>query len=108
MVVAGQGLRIVSRGFVGVLVEINLGQDFIAREQEVEDPSRSRFARFADQFGKAWKVFFITADSMLYDFGRLAPLEFAFIDGGHDLETVLNDSRKAYDALTRGAFGRAR
>jgi translation elongation factor EF-Ts len=28
--------RIVTRGFVGVLVEINLGQDFIARDQEVD------------------------------------------------------------------------
>ena len=75
-----------------------------AAEQEVDVPTRGQFARFADQFGKAWKVFFITADSMLYDFGRLAPLDFAFIDGGHDLEHALNDSRKAYDALTPGGW----
>ena len=75
-----------------------------AAEQLVDEPTRSQFARFADQFGKAWKVFFITADSMRYDFGRLAPLDFAFIDGGHDLEHALNDSRKAYDALTRGGW----
>ena len=41
---------------------------------------------------------------MLYDFGRLAPLEFVFIDGGHDLEHALNDSRKAYDALAPGGW----
>jgi len=57
-----------------------------APEQQVEHPTRNEFARFADHFGKAWKALFITADSMLYDFGRLAPLDFAFIDGGHDLE----------------------
>ena len=55
-------------------------------------------------FGTAHKAFFITADTMTYDFGRLAPLDFAFIDGGHDLEHVLNDSRKAYDALAPGGW----
>ena len=75
-----------------------------AAEQEVDVPTRGEFARFADHFGKAWKAFFIMADSMLYDFGRLAPLDFAFIDGGHDLEQVLNDSRKAYDALAAGGW----
>ena len=75
-----------------------------AAEQMVDEPTRGQFARFADQFGKAWKVFFITADSMRYDFSRLAPLDFTFIDGGHDLEHALNDSRKAYDALTPGGW----
>ena len=75
-----------------------------AAEQQATYPTRDQFARFADHFGKAWKAFFITADSMLYDFGRLAPLDFAFIDGGHDLEHALNDSRKAYEALTPGGW----
>ena len=75
-----------------------------ASEQQVDVPTRGEFARFADHFGKAWKVFWITADSMVYDFGRLAPLDFVFIDGGHDLEHVLNDSRKAYDALAPGGW----
>ena len=75
-----------------------------AAEQSLDEPTRGQFARFANQFGKAWKVFFITADSKRYDFSRLAPLDFAFIDGGHDLDHALNDSRKAYDALTRGGW----
>ena len=62
------------------------------------------WGRLADHFGKAHKAFFITADSMTYDFGRLAPLDFAFLDGGHDLEHVLNDSRKAYEALAPGGW----
>ena len=41
---------------------------------------------------------------MTYDFGRLAPLDFVFIDGGHDLEHALNDSRKAYNALAPGGW----
>ena len=49
-------------------------------------------------------MFFITADTMTYDFGRLAPLDFVFIDGGHDFEHVLNDSRKAYDVLAPGGW----
>ena len=57
-----------------------------AAEQSLDEPTRGQFARFANQFGKAWKVFFITADSKRYDFSRLAPLDFAFIDGGHDLD----------------------
>jgi hypothetical protein len=59
-----------------------------AIEQSVDEPARRDFGRFADRFGKAWKVFFITGDSMLYDFSRLAPLDFAFIDGAHDIEHV--------------------
>ncbi len=54
-----------------------------AVEQQVDQPTRGQFAQFANHFGKAWKVLFIQADSMLYDFGRLAPFDFAFIDGGN-------------------------
>ena len=39
---------------------------------------------------------------MTYDFDRIAPLDFAFIDGGHDFEHVLNDSRKTYGASRSG------
>ncbi len=92
--------QIFSLGIVQGTVRSALG----APQQQVDVPTRGEFAQFADHFRKAWKVFFIIADSMVYDFGRLVPLEFAFIDGGHDLEHVLNDSRKAYEALTRGGW----
>ena len=75
-----------------------------ASAQQVEIPGRGDWGRFADHFGQAHKVFFITADTMRYDFGRLAPLDFVFIDGGHDFEHVQNDSRKSYDALAPGGW----
>ena len=70
--------------------------------QQYEDPPRAMFGRFANHFGKAAKVMSITADSLNYDFRRLGPLDFAFIDGAHDLEHVLSDSRKAYEQLRPG------
>ncbi len=73
-----------------------------AAEQRGDTPTHGEWARFANHFGTAHKAFFIMADSMTYDFGRLAPLDFVFIDGAHDLEHVLNDSRKAYDVLVPG------
>ena len=75
-----------------------------AIEQHVETPGHAEWGRFANEFGTAHKAFFITADSMTFDFGRIAPIEFAFIDGGHDLEHVLNDSRKVYDVLSPGGW----
>ena len=75
-----------------------------AVEQQVEVPAHSDWGRFANHFGTAHKAFFITADTMAYDFGRIAPLDFAFIDGGHDLEHVLNDSRKTYNILSPGGL----
>jgi len=73
-----------------------------AAEQGYELPPRSEFARHADHFGTAHKALLITADSRRYDFTRLAPLDFAFIDGGHDLPTVRSDSAGAYAALRPG------
>jgi len=75
-----------------------------AVEQQVEVPTHSEWGRFANHFGTAHKAFFITADTMTYDFGRLTPLEFVFVDGAHDLQHVLNDSRKAYDVLVPGGW----
>jgi glycosyltransferase involved in cell wall biosynthesis/tetratricopeptide (TPR) repeat protein len=75
-----------------------------AFEQEVEVPWHSEWGRFANEFGTAYKAFFITADTMTYDLGRLAPLEFVFVDGAHDFEHVVNDSRKAYEALAVGGW----
>uniref|UniRef100_UPI0013E9FA01 class I SAM-dependent methyltransferase n=1 Tax=Aquisphaera insulae TaxID=2712864 RepID=UPI0013E9FA01 len=75
-----------------------------ASEQLAEVPTLAERGRFADHFGTVHKAFFITADSLGYDFGRLAPLDFAFIDGGHDFSHALADSRKAYDALAPGGW----
>jgi glycosyltransferase involved in cell wall biosynthesis len=75
-----------------------------ALEQQVEVPGHAEWARFADDFGTAHKAFFITADTMTYDFGRLAPLEFVFVDGAHDFDHVVNDSRKAHEALAAGGW----
>jgi tetratricopeptide (TPR) repeat protein len=70
--------------------------------QRPEDPPRAHFGRFANHFGKAGKVMFITADSRQFDFARLGPLEYVFVDGAHDLEHVLSDSRNAYEQLQPG------
>ena len=43
-------------------------------------PGHADWGRFANHFGTAHKAFFITADTMSYDFGRIAPIDFAFID----------------------------
>jgi predicted O-methyltransferase YrrM len=75
-----------------------------AIEQRGDTPAQRDWGRFANYFGAAHKAFFIMADSMTYDFGRLAPLDYVFIDGAHDMEHVLNDSRKAYDALAPGGW----
>jgi predicted O-methyltransferase YrrM len=72
--------------------------------QRPEDPPRSAFGAQANHFGKAHKVYFITADSLRYDFERLAPLDFAFIDGAHDVEHVLSDSLKVYRAMRPGGY----
>src|SRR5262249_10029216 len=41
-------------------------------------------------------------DSLRFDFDQLAPLDFAYIDGAHDLEHVLSDTQKVYAALREG------
>jgi hypothetical protein len=69
-------------------------------QQRYEDPPRAEFGRFANHFGKVRKVFFILADSLKYDFQRLAPLDFAFIDGAHDLKHIVSDTRHVYDTLS--------
>jgi glycosyltransferase involved in cell wall biosynthesis len=70
--------------------------------QRYEDPPRAEFGRHAGHFGKAHKVLFATADSLHYDFGRLGPLDFAFIDGAHDRDHVTSDTLKAYRQLVPG------
>jgi predicted O-methyltransferase YrrM len=74
----------------------------LAREQHGEIPSADRFGQHANHFGKIHKVFFIQADSTIYDFNRLGPLDFVFIDGGHHYEAVSSDSVKSYRACRPG------
>ncbi|MBX9579485.1 MAG: glycosyltransferase, partial [Gemmataceae bacterium] len=73
-----------------------------AAGQAYEVPPRAAFARHADHFGTAGKALLVTADSRGFDFGRLAPLDFAFVDGGHDFRTARSDSAGAYAALRPG------
>jgi SAM-dependent methyltransferase len=75
-----------------------------SKAQRYEDPPRVAFGRQANHFGKAAKVFFITADSLHYDFRRLGELDFVFVDGAHDLAHVLSDSRKALQQLRPGGI----
>ncbi len=75
-----------------------------AAEQQVEVPAHADWGRFTNHFGTAHKAFFVTADTMTYDFGRLGPIEFAFIDGSHEFAHVLSDSRKTYDVLVPGGW----
>ena len=73
-------------------------------EQGYEVPDPGDLGGKANHFGKADKVTFLTADSRDFDFGSLAPLDFVFIDGGHDLEHVTSDTTGAYAALAPGGY----
>jgi glycosyltransferase involved in cell wall biosynthesis/tetratricopeptide (TPR) repeat protein/predicted O-methyltransferase YrrM len=70
--------------------------------QDHEVPPRPRFAMFLNHFGTAHKALVITADSRTYDFTRLGPLDFVFVDGGHDFATARSDSLGAYRTLRPG------
>jgi glycosyltransferase involved in cell wall biosynthesis/predicted Zn-dependent protease/predicted O-methyltransferase YrrM len=70
--------------------------------QQVEAPPREALGHFNNHFGKGNKVFSITADSSTYDFRRISPIDFAFIDGAHDLEHVLADTLNVYRELSPG------
>src|SRR5262249_30087467 len=70
--------------------------------QDDELPRRDQLARFVNHFGTAHKAMLVTAESRTYDFTRLAPLDFAFVDGNHDLATARCDSLAAYQALRPG------
>ncbi len=75
-----------------------------AEPQRYETPERGRFGCMANSFGKVGKVFFITADSLTYDFARLGGIDFAFLDGAHDLRHVLSDTCNVYDILRPGGL----
>jgi glycosyltransferase involved in cell wall biosynthesis/tetratricopeptide (TPR) repeat protein len=72
--------------------------------QEYEVPRRDQFAKHLNHFGTAHKAQLITADSRTYDFNRLTPLDFVFVDGGHDYQTARSDSLRAYQALRPGGL----
>src|SRR5262249_38723033 len=67
-----------------------------------EAPPEADFGRLAGHLGGGHKVRLIRADSLHFDFGSLAPLDFVFLDGAHDFEHVLSDTRQAYAALRPG------
>ena len=73
-----------------------------AEPQRYETPTRAQFGAFANHFGKVAKVCFITADSLNFDFRRLGPIDFAFIDGAHDWAHVRSDTLGVYRELSRG------
>jgi glycosyltransferase involved in cell wall biosynthesis len=75
-----------------------------AAEQGYEAPDRADFGRLAGALGAGHKVELVVADSRGFDFRRLAPLDFAFVDGGHGLELALADARGAYEALAPGGW----
>jgi predicted O-methyltransferase YrrM len=72
--------------------------------QEYEVPRRDQFAKHLNHFGTAHKAQLITADSRTYDFARLTPLDFVFVDGGHDYQTARSDSLRAYHSLRHGGL----
>jgi len=73
-------------------------------QQRGEITTRGQSGQHANHFGKGHKVTSILADSLSYDFKQLAPLDLVFIDGAHDLEHVLNDSLKTYEALSLNGY----
>lgn len=73
-------------------------------QQNYEVPRRDEFAKFVNHFGTAHKARLVTADSRTFDFTQLAPLDFVFVDGGHDLATARSDSLATYHALRPGGF----
>jgi glycosyltransferase involved in cell wall biosynthesis/Flp pilus assembly protein TadD/predicted O-methyltransferase YrrM len=84
---------------IGITAEM---QGACKTPQQVEAPPREALGRFNNHFGKGHKVFAITADSSTYDFRRISPIDFAFIDGAHDLEHVLADTLNVYRELSPG------
>jgi GT2 family glycosyltransferase/glycosyltransferase involved in cell wall biosynthesis/tetratricopeptide (TPR) repeat protein len=75
-----------------------------APQQDSEIPARARFVQYVNHFGTAHKAQLIAADSRTFEFARLAPLDFVFVDGGRDLATARADALAAYRALRSGGL----
>jgi predicted O-methyltransferase YrrM len=75
-----------------------------APAQYYETPDRATFGSFANHFGKIAKVCFVIADSLYYDFTRIGPFDFVFVDGAHDEAHVLSDTLKVYRELNAGGW----
>ncbi|MBN9517627.1 glycosyltransferase, partial [bacterium] len=73
-----------------------------APEQAPEAPPRPAFAAHAGHFGLGHKARLVVADSRAVDLGALAPLDLAFVDGGHDFATARADTAGVYHALRPG------
>lgn len=84
---------------IGTLADMDVP---VPEYQRGEVPRRTEFAAQSNLLGKAYKIFFVTADSAAYDFRRFGELDFAFIDGAHDYRHVLGDTQKAYAQIRRG------
>lgn len=73
-------------------------------QQAREDPLAAGFGRLATKFGGAGRIELFESDSATFDFGRIGPIDFAFIDGARDFEHVRSDSRNAYAILKPGGY----
>jgi hypothetical protein len=72
-------------------------------EQRPEDPPEAGFGKQANHFGKGHKVTLIAADSLEYNFQQIAPIDFAFIDGGR---TGVRNEWHCLPAKVSWCFGR--
>jgi predicted O-methyltransferase YrrM len=66
--------------------------------------SEANLARIADRDGGSLvrgmpNVFLLRGDSRTYDYSKIPPCDFVFIDGGHDEETARSDSENAFRML---------
>lgn len=70
--------------------------------QVIEIPTEEEFGREINWFRKEHKVKLIAADSTTYDFAQIAPIDFAFIDGGHTDMVVASDTWNVFHIIAKG------
>jgi Methyltransferase domain/Glycosyl transferase family 2 len=92
------GARVVS---VGSVRGMEIGG---ATEQACEAPRPGDLGRLVGHFAKAHKAEVIACDTQDFDFARIGPVDFAFVDGGHDLHLALHDSLATYASLSAGGW----